>query len=227
VRLTATGGTGTPTWWRDQAGRATLIGDGADIVDRGIPLNTEVTYFAVDDTDTEVTAPITVASSHPVLSSSMYGTALQVTVTGQAPNRWNGRSVWHPVIDRSEGPVVSIFTAEWRNGTVTLDLPDRATRSALLHMLMQGDPLILRATCPDRVDDLTILPVSWSDPWTVEGQWDSGQRLIIEYQAVSPEPPAWSPPPTWTYQDALNAHASYTEWLGTYSTYGALLAGIP
>jgi hypothetical protein len=156
----------------------------------------------------------------------MFATAGQVTIIAQSPNRWNGRSVWHPIIDKSDGPVVSVFDAEWRNGTLTLDLPDRATRSNLLSMLMRGDPLILRATCPDRVDDLTILPTSWEDPWTPEGQFVS-QRLNIEYQSVSAEPPAWAPPPAWTYQDALNAHATYGEWLAAYATYGDLLAGVP
>jgi hypothetical protein len=226
VRLQASGATGTVTWFRDQSGRETLIGDGADVVDRYVPLNTACTWIAVDDTDTEVTATVTVASDHPILSSSMFGTASRVTIIAQTPNRWAGRSVWHPVIDKDDGPVVSVFSAEWRNGTLVLDLPDRATRSELLHMLMAGDPLILRAPCPDRVDDLTILPTGWSDPYQPEGQFKS-QRLTIDYQAVTPEPPAWTPPPNWTYQDALNAHATYSEWLGAYGTYGDLLAGIP
>ena len=225
VRLTATAPVGTVTWVRDVGGRQTLVGDGADIVDRLVPLNTPCTWVAVDDANTKVTEVLTVASGYPVLSSTMFGTAYQVTIIQQSPNEWRARSVFHPVIDR-DGPVVSVFDAEWRNGTLTLDLPDRTIRSNLLLMFMRGDPLILRATCPDRVDDLTMLPTRWSDPWAPDGTFNR-QRLEIEYQAVTNEQPAWTPPPGWTYQEALNAHATYQEWLAVYPTYDDLLTGVP
>lgn len=227
VRLTATGATGTVTWWRDQSGRQTFIGTGVDLIDRMVPLNTEVYYTATDDTATVEAGPVTIATDYPVLSSSMYGTTRQVTVVAQQPNTWRARSVWHPVLDRTDGPVVSIFDAEWREGFMVLGLADRDERHALIDMMMRGDPLILRATCPDRVDDLTILPLQWSDPYITPGVFDSGQRLEVTYQAVTPEPPAYVPPPAWTYGDVVTAHATYSEVLGTYDTYGDLLAKVP
>ena len=227
VRATASGATGTVEWVRDQSGRQTFIGIGTDIVDRMVPLNTAVNYVAIDDVDSAVSAEITVASTRPVIASSMYGTTHQVTVIAQQPNRWRARSVWHPVLDRTDGPVVSIFDAEWREGNMTLALEDRTQRHDLIDLLMAGDPLILRSPCPERVDDLTVLPLEWSDPYITDGQWGSGQRLQIRYQSVTAEPPAYMPPPEWTYDDVLTAHATYTEVLGVYATYSDLLAKVP
>ena len=227
VRATASGAVGTVEWVRDESGRQTFVGAGTDIVDRMVPLNTEVIYVATDDTATAQSAPITVDSTHPVLASTMYGTTHQVTVIAQQPNSWRARSVWHPVLDRTDGPVVSIFEAEWREGNMTLALADRNERHDLIDLLMNGDPLILRSACPDKVDDLTILPLEWSDPYVVDGQWGSGQRLQIRYQSVTDEPPAYMPPPAWTYDDVLIEHATYSEVLGTYATYADLLAKVP
>ena len=135
--------------------------------------------------------------------------------------------MWHPVLDRTDGPVVSIFDAEWREGNMTLALEDRTQRHDLIDLLMAGDPLILRSPCPERVDDLTVLPLEWSDPYITDGQWGSGQRLQIRYQSVTAEPPAYVPQPEWTYDDVLTAHATYTEVLSTYATYTDLLARVP
>ena len=227
VRLTATGATGTVQWVRDESGRQTVIGTGTDVIDRLVPLNTPVIYVATDDTATAVTSEVTVASDYPVLSSSMFGTARQITILAQQPNTWSARSVWHPILDRTDGPVVSIFDAEWRAGQMVLTLADRDERHALIDMLMNGDPLILRSPCPDRVDELTILPLQWSDPYVVDGDWNSGQRLEVSYQSVTPEPPAYVPPPAWTYADVLTAHDTYTEVLTVYATYQDLLAAVP
>jgi hypothetical protein len=227
VRLTASGATGEVLWVRDEAGWQTIIGTGLDVVDRYAPLNTLLYYIAQDDTANVVGGPITISSDYPVLASSMYGTSRQVTVVAQQPNSWRARSVWHPVLDRADGPVVSIFEAEWREGTMVLGLADRDERRDLIGILMRGDPLILRATCPDRVDDLTILPLAWSDPYITDGRLDSGQRLEVTYQSVTPEPPAYIPPPEWTYGDVLAAHATYSEVLATYATYSDLLAKVP
>jgi hypothetical protein len=227
VRLTASGATGGVQWVRDEAGRETVIGTGLDVVDRYAPLNTLLYYIATDDTATAVSAPITISSEYPVLASSMYGTSRQVTVVAQQPNSWRARSVWHPVLDRADGPVVSIFEAEWREGSMVLGLADRDERHDLIGMMMRGDPLILRTTCPDRVDDLTILPLEWSDPYITNGRFDSGQRLDVRYQSVTPEPPAYVPPPEWTYSEVLAAHATYSEVLATYATYSDLLAKVP
>lgn len=227
VRCVASSSTGTVTWWRDEAGRQTLIGTGIDIIDRSVPLNTAVSYVATDNTASVVSSSITVASSRPILSSSMYGTTYPVTIVSQQPNIWRARSRWHPVLDRTDGPVVSIFDMEWRDGNLALALADRNERSALIEMMMAGDPLILRGTCPQTVDDLTILVLEMSDPYVIDGKWDSGQQLQIHYQSVTEEPPAYVAPPSWTYADVVTSHATYNEVLGTYATYQDLLAKVP
>ena len=226
VQLSASGSVGSVTWFRDVSQRITEVGTGTSVIDRTVPLNTEVYYEAVDDADSAVAGPITIASEYPVLSSSQSGAAHQVTVVAQQPQSWQARSVWHPILDRTDGPIVSIFDAEWRAGTLVLQLgTDRALRGNLIQMLMVGDPLIIRATCPERVDDLTFLPLDWTDPYIVDGQWGSGQRLEIRYQSVSAEPPAWVAPPEWTYGDVLISHAAYSDLLPVYPTYSDLLEG--
>ena len=208
-------------------GAVTEIGTGVDLIDRLVPLNLQMYYTAIDDVDSAVAGPITVASAKPVLSSTRSGAARQVVIVAQQPQSWSARSVWHPIIDRTDGPVVSIFPMEFRAGTMTLDLADRDERNDLLGMLRPGDPLILRSICPDRVDELTFLALEVSDPYVTDGAWSSGQRLEIRYQSVATEPAAYAPPPEWSYQAALAAHTSYTEWLTTYATYDDLLAKVP
>jgi hypothetical protein len=225
VTLTATAAVGQVSWNRDIGGAVEFIGTGETVVDRGAPLNVPMVYYASDDTGTVVADPVTVASDHPVLSSTMYGAAMQVTVIAQARD-WDGNSVWHPVIDRRDG-LVSIFEAGYPYGPLVLDAADSATRLQILGLLAKGDPLLLRSTCPGAVDDMTILPTRWRDPIKEDSDPAGPRRIEVTYQAVTDSPPAWTPAPDWTYEAVLQAHADYQELIDVYSTYDMLLAGIP
>jgi len=228
VRLNATGNTGTVSWYRDTATTSDLyLGDGPTVLDRTVPLDEPVTYYATDDL-TLATAPLFTLPSGglPVLSSTMNSTAYAVTVVSYRPYQGQGASVWHPVIGRSD-PLVSIFPALYPSGELVLRVPDNDTRTNLILMLQPGDPLLLRSTCHDRLDTMTILMTSWEDPYVSDQAQGGPAYLRIRYQRVTDVAPAWQPPPDRTYQTVLTQHATYQAVLDAYPSYQALLDGVP
>jgi len=228
VRLTATGYTGTVSWYRDTANSSDVyVGDGSTVLDRTVPLDEPVTYYATDDLTLQTAAPLTLPSGGlPVLSSTMNSTAYAVTVVSYRPYRGQGVSVWHPVIGRSD-PLVSIFPALYPAGDLVLRVPDNDTRTNLILLLQPGDPLLLRSTCHDRLDTMTILMTSWEDPYVSAEAQGGPSYLRITYQRVTDVAPAWEPPPDRTYQTVLTDHATYQAVLTDYPTYQGLLDGVP
>jgi hypothetical protein len=197
------------------------------VLDRTIPLDEPVTYYATDDLTLKTAPPLTVPSGGlPVLSSTMNSTAYAVTVVSYRPYQGQGASVWHPVIGRSD-PLVSIFPALYPAGELVLRVPDNDTRTNLILMLTPGDPLLLRSTCHDRLDTLTFLMTSWEDPYVSPDAQGGPAYLRIRYQRVTDVAPAWQPPPDRTYQTVLTQHATYQAVLDTYPSYQALLDGVP
>lgn len=226
VRLTATGATGTVDWYRSEGGSDTALGSGATVVDRGCRLNTPITYWATDDIDLVVAPPVTVAAERPVLSSTVHGTAREVTVIRFRPYSGEGRSVWHDVIGRTDPPV-SIFPAVYPSLELVLRIHDDQERAALIRMLQPGDPLMLRSVCPPRLDDMTVLMRTWSDPFPDDSLREGPGELRITCQRTSEVPPAWTPPADRTYQTVLDEHADYQSVLDGHTTYQALLDGLP
>jgi hypothetical protein len=228
VRLTATGNTGTVSWYRDTATTSDIyLGDGLSLLDRTVPLDEPVTYYATDDLTLKTAAPLTMASGGlPVLSSTMNSTAYAVTVVSYRPYQGQGVSVWHPVIGRSD-PLVSIFPALYPAGDLVIRCQHNTERTNLILMLQPGDPLLLRSTCHDRLDTLTFLMTSWEDPYVSSDAQGGPSYLRIHYQRVTDVAPAWQPPPDRTYQSVLTAHATYQAVLDAYPTYQALLDGAP
>lgn len=226
VRLAATGATGTVDWFRAAGSDRTSIGQGVELVDRNAPLNVPLTYWATDTGGgSDVLDPITLVADRPVLSSTMHATTYEVTVISQSPTG-RPRSVYHPVIEPAL-PVVSVLKAEAPAGDLVLDAPDMTVLRQLWAMLSAGDPLILRACCPDAVFDMTFI-ANADFRAELKGEQKAGPwRFVIPFQATTDAPPAWSPDPDRTYQDLLDEFPTYQAVLDTYPTYQALLDGIP
>lgn len=208
-----------PGMWRRVAftGLDVVIGSSPEAFDRWAPLNVPLVYTWTG-VDLLETLPVTVVSDRPVLSSTLYAGSMQVTVVSQAPLTVQGRSVVHQVIGRPD-PVVSVAPAGYPAGTLRLWMPDRATRLELHTMLRSGDPLILRATCPDAVDDLTLQPLSWSDPLVSEESKAGGRWLDVDFEAVSQTPGDWLAPPPWTWADAEAGFASWDAFEAAFASW--------
>jgi hypothetical protein len=229
VRLTASGQTGTVSWYRDTADENDAhIGDGPALVDRGGPVSEPVAYYATNDLTLATAPTITVDSGGlPVLASTMYNVAYPVTVVSYRPYRGQGASVWHPVIGRSD-PLVSIFPALYPAGMLRLRVETNDQRLDLVrNLLAKGDPLYLRPTCHDRLDEMTFLMLDWSDPYVGAESQGGPLYLDINYQRVTEVPPAWTPTPDRTYQTIIDQHATYQDVLDSYATYQDMLDGVP
>lgn len=226
VRLTAAEYTGTVSWYRSE-GADVHVGDGPVIEDRTAPLNQPLTYYATDDLTTVLLAnPVTIHAPNPVLSSTMSNAAKAVTVVSSRPYQGQGRSVWHPVIGRSD-PFVSVFPALYPSGVLVLRCPTNDDRVALVRDLLQpGHPLLLRSTCRDRVDTMTFLMISWSDPFPVDTMREGPTHLEISYQRVTEVAPAYTPPAR-TYQQVMDERVTYQAVVDYHRSYQALLDGTP
>ena len=225
-RLTATGYTGVVSWYRVAGGTDLHLGDGPTVLDRGCPLNEPVTYFATDDLALEVADPVEMPADLPVLAQTMNSAARPVHVQSYRPYRGEGRSVWHPVIGRSD-PFVSIFPATYPQGELVLRAADNTERTELIRLMQPGDPLLIRTTCPERLDTFTFLMLGWEDPYTSDEAQGGPSLIRVQYQRVTEVGSAWTPSPDWTYQEVLGTHPTYQAVLDAYPTYQALLEGAP
>lgn len=227
VRLETTGAVGRVDWYRRRAGAETHIGavDGDGVLwDYKPELGLTYEYVAVDDVDSVTSPPVSITSSHPILSSTTSAIARRVTVVEYRPYRGDGRSVWHPVLGRND-PLVTIHPALYPQGTLRLWAADNDERLALIDMLRLGEPLHLRTTCSERLDSMHLLMLSWSDPFPNDRRRSGPCYIDIEFQAMSDTPGIVPPDPGRTYQTVLDAHDTYQDVLITWPTYRALLDG--
>ena len=215
-RLEAVNPVGTVTWGRDVTGTQTILGTGDAITDTP-PFNLPVTYFATDDIDTEVAAPVTYTSTVPVLSSQTTSQAVPILVLSQDRLEYEARSRTHQVIGRAD-PLVTILPPVYPGGELVLWAANLTHRQELEQLLGTGSTLVLRSTRQDTVRDMTLLPTSWTDE-LVNADRPAGPRVYrIDYQAVTTQasygPPATRQYLTWpveaaTWDDLLALHATW------------------
>ena len=131
-----------------------------------------------------VADPVEMAADLPILSQTMNSGARPVHVESYRPYRGEGRSVWHPVIGRSD-PFVSIFPATYPQGELVIRAADNTERTELIRLMQPGDPLLIRSTCPDRLDTFTFLMLGWEDPYTRDDAQGGPSLIRIQYQRVT------------------------------------------
>ena len=223
VTLTAIVPVGTVTWTRVVGGSQTALGVGDQLRDHP-PLNLPATYIATDSATSEVAGPVTVTATGAILNATDRNQAEKVVVVKQPPLQWEARSTTHKVLSRRD-PVVIIALPTYATGQLVLLLSGRDQRQKLLDMFDTGSPLLLRTDRPEAVDDMQLLPLSWSDPLLSEAL-PGGRRLLeVEYQAVSDLPPAWAPDPSWNYGEVVTGYADYAAVLAGHDTYRDLVVG--
>ena len=223
VRLEATENVGTVHWYRDYASQVEYLGDGPALIDHTPPLNETINYYAQDDSDTAYANGIVVESDYPILTSTMHGDAVEVTVLDQPPLEWTGRSVAHPILNDPE-PRVSVAPASFPRGTLVLYMRSRQERQVLMRMLVMGDPLSLRSTCLEAVDTVVFLPEAWRDPLASESNKAGPRHLEIDFQAVQQAPESYPPPVLRDYGDIL-AEGAYQWHFDTWADYREMRAG--
>jgi len=147
-----------------------------------------------------------------------------VEVLTARPYDGEGRSRFHMVLGRSD-PLVSILPAMYPGGVLELLARTPAQRLRLIDLLRRGDPLHLRTTDEARLDTMTLLMLSWSDPYLEDRAVTGPAAIRVEYQRVT-DVPALSPPvPDRTYATVAADHLTYAELVTTYATYTDLLDG--
>lgn len=229
VRLEATGGVGTVRFYRSRAGEDAYIGsdtgDPAVVVDYEPELNVVWDYVAIDGADTAVVTGITVPSDMPILASTTSALAKPVTVVDFRPYNAQARSVYHPVLGRSD-PLVTVHPMTFPSGLIRFYAPDNNERVALTDMLYTGEPLHLRSTCFDRLDSFYFLALSWSDPFVNDTQREGQSYIEVEFQAVGKVPGIVPPDADRTYQTGMvDVFGTYQDVLVTWATYRQLLDG--
>lgn len=194
------------------------------VIDYEVPLRTRVYYSVVDSADNVATAVLSeVPVDGCVLSSTFSpGNSARVRVVEDAPHSLEARSAWFDVIGRRD-PLVSVDVMRYRSGRLTFYVLGNAQRSAVLGLMFPGDPLLLRTSFPERVDDVIFLPLNVDEDPLVDNT--GGRTIAVDYQAVT-RPIGPHPGSTvWTYT-ALEAFVdTYLEVLSAFPDYASLVLG--
>lgn len=236
--LEATGGVAPYTWTAFPAGRDSYtvpalssVPSGQTTYDGMAPFGVAVVYQVRDSTpQSEDSAPHTL----PDLAGAVLSDALDPTrwvllpLVDQLPNEWQPRSVWFDVLDRRD-PFVATAPMRLRNGQLVLRTDDQAQRVALLALLADGAPLVLRTACADAVDDVVLLPVESVREDLVMAEDKGGPRLFtITYQAVTRELGPYLPDPSWTWTDVVAdpRDPTWTAVVAGFATWSDLVSNI-
>lgn len=191
----------------------------------GVPITYTVTGSVTPGVVSETIDGLDVTGS--VLSSTVRpGAALPVRVNEDRPQEWEARSVWHDVIDRRD-PLVTVSPMRYRSGEWLFAVVGASERATLLALLTTGEPMLLRSSCPERVDDVIALPLSMSMDPVMAGAPEGTRILRITYQAVTRPLAPYAGTEGWTYGQLDAGTASYAIVLDDFATYTALYAGPP
>jgi hypothetical protein len=158
-----------------------------------------------------------------VLSSTrLPSIAAAVRVTRDDPHEWEARSAWFDVIGRPD-PLVSTDVMRYRAGDLELYVRGNAARAELLELVTSGDPLLLRTSVPENVDDVILLPLNAREEPLVDNR--GGRLFTIRYQAVTRPLGPYAGLAAWTYADLLQLVSTYDQLLDDFATYAILALG--
>lgn len=218
---------GPGKWFRAYAGNPDLeVAATPDAIDRWAPLGVPVSYYWVDSDGVQQPPPVTVDAPGPVLSSATGSGTVPVVVVTQPPLRWEARSVAHDVLYRPD-PVVTVAPARYHSATLRLHCPEPVHRGNLRALLARGEPLILRAVCRDAVDDVTFLPLRWTEELVSASQPGGGRWVDVEYQAVMDNPSGYRPLPDWSWTALEAAYDSWSAVEAAYPSWADVEQGLP
>ena len=224
VRLVATGAEGPVSWSRDDgAADPVPVATGVEVIDRTAPLNQPLVYIAEDGSTRAEADPVTIAATAPILGSLLSPETLPVVVEQYRPLRWEGTSTIHKVLGAHE-PYVSVGEAASPSGTLVIRAATGGDRLALVRLLSSGEPMLLRTTCPDRLDTLRFVAAGWEDPFASDGARQGTSRILVDFQTIA-DVEAMVFPPGWNYNALHAAHATYNEVKASYATYASVVAG--
>lgn len=197
-------------------------------VDGAVPLETETQYVVTDSAGVQASsALVTVHADGPVLSDATDPTrVLRVVVLDQIPFDSTARSVWWTVLGRAD-PFVSVAPMLYPGGTCVLYAATRTDRAQIRALLAPGNPLQLRAPCPDDLDDLVMLVDTVSEKLVLDSRKGGSRRFELTYQAVSTALGTYAGDPGRTYAQLLDVAADYFALRALYPTYADVLTGSP
>jgi hypothetical protein len=203
------------------------LGSTPTLIDRWAPLGVPVSWFWAGAGGIDQTAPLTIDNSRgPVLTSAVGSGMVHVVVVSQPPLRWEARSVAHDILYRPD-PVVTVAPARYHSATMRLYLPDMVQRTNLRALLARGEPLILRATCRDAVDDVTFLPLRWTEQLVTESRKAGPRWVDLEYQAVMDDPSRYVPLPDWSWNLLEAAIDTWGDVDAAWPTWADVEQGMP
>lgn len=204
------------------------LGPSVTVDDEQAPFGIPITYRATQTGEpgvvSQTSAPLDVTGS--VLTSVVRpGTGLPVRVIEDRPQDWETRSAWFDVIDRRD-PLVTITPMRYRAGEWILALNGAAARAQLINVLTTGEPVMLRSSCPEQIDDVICLPLSFSIDPVIASAPQGTRTARVSYQAVTRPIAPFGGTSDWTYAAlAARPATTYASVLAEFATYSALFAG--
>lgn len=197
-------------------------------VDGEVPLNTATVYVVTDSTGAQASSSaVTVTTTDPVLSDAFDpGSLVRPVIVSQKPNTWEGRSVWWDVLGSRE-PFASVAPMRLRSGSLVLRTDGNVERAAMVALLTPGDPLVLRSTCPDAVDDVTFLVLTVDESLVIDDDLDGPTLWSLRYQAISRDLGPTTGDAGRTYAVAALEYPTYSAVPVHYVDYEAFRLGDP
>ena len=231
-RVTQSTPTGEVTWYRSVTwddGRASnvLLGGGATRTDLTVPLDGgTVTYTAADDAGVEVTpGMVPPQPATPVLGlpHDPYTTAVEVVVETMREQITQGRTVFYDILDRNE-PYMEPLPPVDRSGVMVLRLEHPGggfpgpTLAALRRIQRTGQPLMLRTTCNERVEDLSFAWMEWTETaFGFGNEHGPDRKASITWRAVDP---LWG-------EEVVLVGRVWAQVPVEFPTWGDVVAGVP
>lgn len=198
--------------------------DPSPVIDYEAPFGVPITY-QVSAPNGAAVASAQLAVTGCVLSSMVTpGQAVRVAVIGDDPHEWDARSAWFDVIGRRD-PLVALDVMRYRSGSWTFYAAGNVARRDLIDLVTTGDPVLLRTSVPERVDDVVALPLRMSESPHVDA--GGGRVFDIDYQAVTRTGGPFAGSLDWTYGALRTQVPTYAEVVNTFATYRALRVGPP
>jgi hypothetical protein len=77
------------------------------------------------------------------------------------------------------------------------------------------------------VDDVTFLPLRWTEELVSESRKSGARWVDVEYQAVMDDPSRYVPLPSWSWTSLEAAFATWEDVEASYATWADVEQGAP
>lgn len=191
--------------------------------DREAPFGVPILYTATDSGGVIHYATATLDGTAPRLDhAGIASLGVSVRIVSDSPPEWAGASAVHDVIGRRD-PIVTAQPMRLRSGTLTLAADSITDVAALVALLADGSPVLLRTPCASLFRDgwLSVSAVREDAP----NPRHPFRTVALAYRECGRPSGGSAGSLPWTYGDVLTEHGTYAEVRDAYARYADLAAG--